>query len=118
MNWNTPLFIIEEDTIIQVPLSDWKTSAMLPREHGTDFRYFADKDSDGLWWVKKVPVQGARAIRISHHETEEEAQMCAQNYCLTMAYEKAIEEGAFESEWDAEEFMRENGMFPVYGNEF
>ena len=109
LTWKTPLYVVSEGRIRKCTLKDFELHAMLPRERGVDFRYFVDEDSDGLYWVMKVPVQGARPIRISFHSDKKEAQRCADSYNIGMAYEKAIEEGAFESEWDAQEFLNECG---------
>lgn len=108
LDWNTPLYFITKGEIFELRLSDFEERAMLPREHGVDFRYFVTDDSEGVWWVMKCVVQGARPIRISHHETEEEAKRVANNYNINLAYDKALEEGCFESEFDAQQFMLEN----------
>ena len=107
LNWNTTVFRIADGRIQGVPLSFYEDYAMLPREHGADFRYFVAEDSEGLFWVMKCPVQGARPIRISHHETEEEAKSVASGYNVLMAYERALEHEVFETEFDAQQFLNE-----------
>ena len=111
MDWNTPLYFPEYSEegmpigFSEYTLRDFEDRAMLPREHGVDFRYFVTDDSDGLWWVMKCVVQGARPIRISHHESEDEAKRVAMEYNVQLAYEKAEEEGAF---FCTKEEMEEN----------
>ena len=107
MDWNTPLYFIAKGEIFQLHLSDFEDRAMLPRECGVSWRYDISEDMDGIWWVMKYLVQGARPIRISHHESEQEAGRVAMEYNIALAYDKALEEGAFETEEDARRFLEE-----------
>ena len=113
MDWNTKLYVPEFSRegfplgFYEVTLRDYEDRAMLPRECGVTWRYDISEDMDGIWWVMKYLVQGARPIRISHHETEEEAGRVAMEYNIALAYEKALEEGAFETEEDARSFLEE-----------